>query len=58
MNKLLEEVSGRFSVFPVTLEKWGAFPSLRRARVMWVGIDQRGEEKDNHDKRRSGGKNS
>lgn len=45
MNKLLEEVSGRFSVFPVTLEKWGAFPSLRRARVMWVGIDQRGEER-------------
>ncbi len=45
MNKLLGEVSRRFTTFPVTLERWGAFPSLHRARVIWIGMDEAGEEK-------------
>ncbi|MFY9303217.1 RNA 2',3'-cyclic phosphodiesterase [Candidatus Sordicultor fermentans] len=45
MNKILEEVSNKFTAFPVTLERWGAFPSLHRARVVWIGVDREGEGK-------------
>ena len=45
MNRILKEVSSKFTAFPVTLERWGAFPSLHRARVIWIGVDKEGEEK-------------
>ncbi|MDI3542840.1 MAG: 2,3-cyclic 3-phosphodiesterase [Candidatus Atribacteria bacterium] len=45
MNEMLEKVSRRFTAFPITLERWGAFPSPRRARVIWIGVDREGEEK-------------
>lgn len=34
----LQEVCSSFPPFEVTLGEWGAFPHLRRPRVLWVGI--------------------
>ena len=44
MNKILEEVSNKFTAFPVTLERWGLF-------LLFIGlggvdrVDREGEGK-------------
>jgi RNA 2',3'-cyclic 3'-phosphodiesterase len=33
-----DEVAGRFAAFPISLGSAGAFPNLRRPRVVWIGV--------------------
>ena len=40
IKQLLDEVSGKIRPFEITLGKVGAFPSLDRMKVVWVGIDK------------------
>lgn len=39
---LCEQVAGRHAAAPLTLTELGVFPSRRRARVLWIGIDDPG----------------
>ncbi|MEJ2307218.1 MAG: RNA 2',3'-cyclic phosphodiesterase, partial [candidate division WOR-3 bacterium] len=34
------EIENRFSPFDVSLKNVGAFPSTRKARILWVGIEE------------------
>lgn len=36
---LCEQVAARHTAAPLTLTELGVFPSRRRARVLWIGID-------------------
>lgn len=41
----VEEVSQRFSPFPIKLEDLGVFPAWNKTRVIWVGLDSSGGKK-------------
>jgi len=40
IKQILDDVSKRIKPFDITLSKLGAFPSLDRMKVIWVGIDE------------------
>lgn len=40
----LDEVAGTHQPFPVRLDMVGAFPTWRRPRVVWVGLEEEGEQ--------------
>ena len=40
IGSVLEETSGRVKPFDVSVNSLGAFPNPRRARVIWVGLDE------------------
>lgn len=44
LEALAQTVAGEFSAFALELEKLSAFPSPRRARILWVGPARGGEE--------------
>ena len=35
----LDDIAAKWSVFDVNLDQVGAFPSLKRPRVVWVGVE-------------------
>lgn len=37
--KALDEVAGSTSPFGVAFERFGAFPSVRKPRVLWLGVE-------------------
>ena len=39
VEKVLDRVAGETGAFPLTIEGFGAFPTIRRPQVLWVGID-------------------
>ena len=39
VEKVVDRVAGETGAFPLTIEGFGAFPTIRRPRVLWVGID-------------------
>lgn len=40
LTELLDEVAERHRRFPIRLRQVGAFPNFRRARVVWLGVEQ------------------
>ncbi|MEO0294081.1 MAG: RNA 2',3'-cyclic phosphodiesterase [candidate division WOR-3 bacterium] len=40
IEEKMKEVGGKFTPFKVSLKGVGAFPSLKRASVIWVGIEE------------------
>ncbi len=44
IGTILKETTSRFIPFPVTFEEVGTFPSWNRARVLWLGLDRKGEQ--------------
>ena len=44
VSRAVEEVASSFSPFRVTIEGWGFFPSKKRPRVLWMGIETGKEE--------------
>lgn len=40
----LDQLAAAHAPFPLRLGQVGAFPSQRRARVLWVGIEEKGED--------------
>ena len=44
IKKVVEETSRNFSVFSCQLTGTGYFPSPRRAKVIWIGVKEGGEE--------------
>ena len=43
IRKSIDEAAGAFRRPPVTLGGFGAFPSLERPRVLWVGLKEGGD---------------
>jgi 2'-5' RNA ligase len=39
IEKKIKEIENKFSPFDVSLKNVGAFPSSRKARILWVGIE-------------------
>ena len=39
VEKVLDRVAGDTGAFPLTIKGFGAFPTIRRPQVLWVGID-------------------
>ena len=39
VEKVVDRVAGETGAFPLTIEGFGAFPTIRRPRVLWVGVD-------------------
>ncbi len=44
VRKNIDEVAGNFRKVPVVLSGLGAFPSLERPRVLWLGLKEGGED--------------
>lgn len=40
---ILKETIPQWKPFPVTIGRWGAFPTMRRPRVIWLGIQSEGD---------------
>lgn len=38
--RVVREVAGRHAPFTMSVEKTGCFPSVRRPRILWVGVGQ------------------
>ncbi|SFN01872.1 RNA 2',3'-cyclic phosphodiesterase [Thermodesulforhabdus norvegica] len=39
LEKVIREVAGKYGSFSLFLKGCGAFPSIKKARVIWVGVD-------------------
>jgi len=44
MSSVLEGVAARQKPFQMALKDFGCFPNPRRARVLWIGVDEGSEE--------------
>jgi 2'-5' RNA ligase len=40
IEKKIKEIENRFSPFEVSLKNIGAFPTPKRARILWVGVEE------------------
>ena len=39
VEKVVDRVAGETGAFPLTIGGFGAFPTIRRPRLLWVGVD-------------------
>ena len=40
IEKKIKEIENRFSPFEVSLKDIGAFPTPKRARILWIGVEE------------------